>query len=135
MKKGALVEILIVNHCALMIPFQTKAGEAAVEVSLPIFREYGDSVKVISATRQVAEVGTMPSAQPQSQPDIAALQQQVAQLQQMLAMITNQTQQLQPQPQQTAVNPFVNNQTVKAEDGSDVPLSMVAEAIEDDIPF
>jgi len=153
MVKGALVELLVINHWVMMIPYTSKkTGEPAIEVSIPIFKEYGDSVKIISAPRQVAQVGTQPQmpqqipqqqiAQPQPQVSVGNLQQQIAQMEQMLQMIKSQmASNPQPAQVQTAaqpVNPFEYTETVKTQEGTEVPVNTVANTLQNDdvdVPF
>jgi len=130
MRKGALVEIIVMNHQPILIPFQTRAGEAAVEISLSVFTEYGDSIKIISHPRKVAEVGTAPEPQ-QPTADIQALQAQLIQLQQVVNSL------MQRPPQSSPVAQPGAGASVKSDDGEAVPLDLFANAVvdDDDCPF
>ncbi len=133
MKKGALVEILIINHFPVIIPFKTKTGDTAVEVSLPIFKEYGDTVKIISAPRQVAEIGTEPATTQSPNQTTTDIQQTIQQLQQLMAAIVGQN--VQPtqayQPTTQPVNPFESTPETMA--GGKIPThDMINTALNDD---
>lgn len=48
LKRGAQVEIIIINHQAIPSFFQAKEGAYKVELMLMIYEQYGDTVKIIS---------------------------------------------------------------------------------------
>jgi len=51
MLKGAQVEILAINHSLIPSWYQTKGGDAMVELMIQVYPQYGDTIKVTKAPK------------------------------------------------------------------------------------
>jgi hypothetical protein len=109
MKKGAQVEIIIINHQAIPSWFKSKDGSIKVELMLMIYDTYGDTVKVIhepkasqntTPTQVNASGNTVPMDTSSIDAAIAEAQRKIDALKAAAAAAANQSQ---PAPQEVIV--------------------------------